>query len=89
MKVIPLSEAKAHLSHYGDLCQEEPVVVTINGVPSFQLAPLENDDDLVEQLIEHNPAFQDLLKRRQGERNVSVKSALRRLTVAGGASRRA
>jgi prevent-host-death family protein len=79
MKVIPLSEAKAHLSRYGDLCQEEPVVVTVNGVPSFQLVPLENDDGLVEQLIERNPAFRELLKRRLDERNISVKSALRRL----------
>lgn len=37
MKVIPLSEAKANLSRYGRLCQEEPIVVTVNGVPTFQL----------------------------------------------------
>lgn len=88
MKLIPLSEAKAHLSRYGDLCQEEPIVVTVNGVPSFQLVPLADDDELVEQLIEHNPAFRELLKRRLDERNVSVKSALRRLRVADGSSRK-
>ena len=40
MKIIPLSEAKAHLSHYGKLCQQEPVIVTVNGLPAFQLSPL-------------------------------------------------
>ncbi len=28
MKVVPLSEAKAKLSRYGQLCHDEPVVVT-------------------------------------------------------------
>lgn len=79
MKVIPLSEAKAHLSRYGNLCQEEPIVVTVNGVPSFQLVPLDDGEGIVDQLIERNPAFRELLTRRQKERNVSVKSALRRL----------
>jgi len=37
MKVIPLSEAKAHLSKYGRLCHKEAVIVTVNGHPSFQL----------------------------------------------------
>ncbi|MBV8775232.1 MAG: type II toxin-antitoxin system Phd/YefM family antitoxin [Deltaproteobacteria bacterium] len=41
MKVVPLSEAKAKLSRYGQLCHDEPVVVTVNGRPSFQLVPLE------------------------------------------------
>jgi hypothetical protein len=35
MKVIPLSEAKANLSRYARLCHEEPVIVTVNGVPPF------------------------------------------------------
>ena len=40
MKVIPLNKAKANLSRYGRLCHEEPIIVTVNGVPEFQLAPL-------------------------------------------------
>ena len=32
MKVIPLSEAKANLSHYGRSCHDEPIIVTVNGV---------------------------------------------------------
>jgi prevent-host-death family protein len=79
MKVIPLSEAKARLSHYGRLCQKEPIIVTVNGVPTFQLAPLDEDDDLIDQLIEHNPAFEELLKTRLSERNLSSKEAAQRL----------
>ena len=52
MKVIPLSEAKANLSLYGRTCHDEPVIVTVNGVPSFQLVPLSEDDDLIDSLLE-------------------------------------
>jgi antitoxin (DNA-binding transcriptional repressor) of toxin-antitoxin stability system len=79
MKVIPLSEAKANLSRYGRLCQEEPVIVTINGVPSFQLAPLEEDDDLIDRLLAENPEFGQLLERRSRERTVSANEARKRL----------
>ena len=79
MKVIPLSEAKAHLSRYGHLCHDEPVIVTVNGVPSFQLVPLEEDDDLIDRLLEHHPKFRRLLRARLRERAVSVKEAARRL----------
>lgn len=79
MKIIPLSEAKAHLSRYGRLCHEEPIVVTVNGSPAFQLAPLKDDDDLVDRLIEHNPAFRRDLEARLRERSVGVKEAARRI----------
>jgi prevent-host-death family protein len=79
MKIIPLSEAKAHLSRYGRLCHEEPVIVTVNGAPAFQLVPLGDDDDLVDRLLEHNPAFVRSLQKRLKERSVSIKGAARRL----------
>jgi prevent-host-death family protein len=79
MKIIPLSEAKARLSHYGRLCQNQPVIVTVNGLPAFQLVPLTEDDDLIDQLLEHNPRFRDLLKMRLREQSISSKEALRRL----------
>jgi len=79
MKVIPLSEAKARLSHYGRLCHKEAIIITVNGVPAFQLVPLDEDDDLIDQLLEHNPAFEKLLKARLSERNLSSKEAARRL----------
>ena len=79
MKVIPLSEAKAHLSRYARVCHDEPVVVTVNGVQAFQLAPLEEDDDLIDELLKHNPKFRGLLAVRLRERTVSAKEAARRL----------
>jgi prevent-host-death family protein len=79
MKIVPLSEAKAHLSRYGRLCREEPVIVTVNGAPAFQLVPLDENDDLVNQLLEHNAAFVRKLEERLQERNLSVKEAARRL----------
>ena len=75
MKVIPLSEAKANLSRYGRLCLEEPVIVTINGVPAFQLSPLEQDDDLIDRLLAENPEFVQLLEHRSREKAVSPDEA--------------
>jgi prevent-host-death family protein len=79
MKIIPLSKAKAHLSKYGKLCHKEPIIVTVNGHPTFQLVPLEENDDLVNELLEHNPAFGDMLRERLQERTVTAKEAMRRL----------
>ena len=80
MKVVPLSEVKANLSRYARLCHKEPVVVTVNGVPSFQLVPLEEDDDLIDRLLEHNPAFRRLLEKRLRERSLSSREVSRRLS---------
>ncbi len=79
MKVIPVSEAKANLSRYGRLCQEEPVIVTINGVPSFQLTPLTEDDDLIDDLLVHNPKFVQVLEERSGEKTISLDEVRKRL----------
>jgi prevent-host-death family protein len=79
MKVISLSEAKAHLSQYGRLCHDEPVIVTVNGVPSFQLVPLEAEDDLIDRLLEHHPAFRKTLEARLRERSITAREALKRL----------
>jgi prevent-host-death family protein len=79
MKVIPLSEAKANLSHYGRSCHDEPVIVTVNGVPSFQLVPLSEEDDLIDSLLEHNPQFRRMLKSRLKEKSVSAKDASKRI----------
>ena len=76
MKIIPLSEAKAHLNRYGKLCQQESVIVTVNGLPAFQLSPLpEEDDDLMNQLLEHSPKFRALLEARVGEPTISCAEA--------------
>ena len=75
MKVIPLSGAKANLSRYGRLCHDEPVIVTVNGVQSFQLVPLEEGDDLIDRLLEHNPKFRRTLESRLSERSLSLTDA--------------
>lgn len=79
MKVIPLSEAKARLSFYAKLCREEPVVVTVNGLPAFQLVALQDDDDLIDQLLKHNPKFREVLEARLREKSVSAREAAKRL----------
>ena len=79
MKVIPLSEAKARLSYYSRLCHREAVIVTVKGVPAFQLAPLEEDDDLIDRLLAENPKFIQTLAQRSRERTVSLNEARKRL----------
>jgi prevent-host-death family protein len=79
MKVIPLSEAKARLSHYSRLCHREPVIVTVKGVPAFQLAPIEEDDDLIDRILEHNPKFEAYLKSCLRGPSLSSAQAMRRL----------
>jgi antitoxin (DNA-binding transcriptional repressor) of toxin-antitoxin stability system len=79
MKVIPLSEAKARLSYYSRLCHREPVIVTVKGVPAFQMAPLEENDDLIDRLLEHNPGFRKYLEACLHTRSLSSAEALRKL----------
>ena len=79
MKIISVSDAKANLSRYGHLCQAEPVIVTVNGRPSFQLLPLKENDDLIDRLLEKHPGFRQTLQRRLHERSVSLNEARRRL----------
>lgn len=79
MKVIPLSEAKARLSHYSRLCHREPVIVTVKGVPAFQLAPLDEDDDLINELLEHNPSFRTYLENCLKGPFLSSEEALKKL----------
>jgi prevent-host-death family protein len=86
MKIVPLSEAKARLSHYGKACHQEPIVVTVNGKPAFQLVPLGEEDDLIDRLIADHPGFRIELHKRLREPNVSADAALRRLRGSGRAS---
>ncbi|MCG8348187.1 MAG: type II toxin-antitoxin system Phd/YefM family antitoxin [Chloroflexales bacterium] len=67
MKIIPLTEAKARLSHYAALCQDEPIIVTVNGVPAFQLVPVDADGDLINELLQHHPSFRSDMERRLRE----------------------
>ena len=87
MKVVPLSEVKAKLSRYGQMCHREPVVVTVNGRPSFQLAPLGEDDDLVDRLLAEHPAFRRLLESRLKEPAVPAPALLGRFGIKSAAGR--
>jgi hypothetical protein len=55
------------------------VIVTVNGVPAFQLVPLEEDDDLIDRLLEHNPRFRQQLEERLREKSISARAAAKRL----------
>jgi prevent-host-death family protein len=79
MKIVPLSEAKAKLSHYARLCHKVPVVVTVHGSPDFQLVPLNEGDDLIDKLIEEHPGFRRLLEERLREREVRARRAVKQL----------
>jgi hypothetical protein len=79
MKVIPLSKAKARLSYYSRLCQREPVIVTVKGIPAFQMVPLNEDDDLIDRLLEHNPGFRKYLEKCLRGPSVPAGKALARL----------
>lgn len=81
MRIVPLSEAKAKLSRYGQLCHKQPVVITVNGRPSFQLVPLKEEDDLIDRLLEEHPGFRGMLEERLGGRVVSAAQAAERLRV--------
>jgi prevent-host-death family protein len=89
MKVIPLSEAKAKLSRYGRLCHDEPIVVTVNGKPSFQLVPLNEDEDLIDLLLTDHAGFREMLEKRLSEPSVSPTTAIRRLKSNSRPARRA
>jgi hypothetical protein len=79
MKAIPLSEAKVRLSYYSRLCHREPLIVTVKGVPAFQLAPLDEEDDLIDRLLEYNPKFRSYLRNCLNGRSIMAKEALDRL----------
>lgn len=79
MKVISLSKAKSKLSYYSRLCQREPVIVTVKGIPAFQMVPLKEDDDLIDRLLEHNPDFLSYLQECLRGRSVPASDALAQL----------
>jgi hypothetical protein len=68
MRVIDLQEAKANLEQYAVECQTSPVVVTKEGQPIFELLPIRPDDaGFLENLMEHDPSFRDLVEERREE----------------------
>ena len=65
-KVIPLSELQTDPEGFLRRCCDsgESLVVKLPDGRAVTIEPLENgEDDLVNELIEHNPAFQALLAK--------------------------
>jgi prevent-host-death family protein len=61
MKMAPVAEVKARLSHYLDEAQEGPVVVTRNGRPVAVLAAVTEPYDLERLVLAYTPRFRRLL----------------------------
>ncbi len=77
MKVIDLSEAKANLDQYARDCQSAPVVVTMDGKPTFELIPIRSDDpEFLDRLIEQNAEFRRLMEGRRREADQGRGSSL-------------
>jgi hypothetical protein len=64
-KVIPLSDLRADPEGVLRRCYDsgQTLVVELPDGGSISIRPVEEDDDLVNQLIEHNPAFRELLAK--------------------------
>ncbi len=65
MKVIPLHELQSDTEGYLRQCCDsgQSLVVELPDRRLVAIQPVENDDDLVNELIEQNPAFQALLAK--------------------------
>ena len=63
--VIPLSDLQADLEGVLGRCYDsgQPVVVELPNRGLITIQPVEPDDDLVNELIEHDPRFRELLAR--------------------------
>ena len=83
MKVIPVTEAKARLTHYGRKCRKEQIVVTVSGRPAFKIVAIDDgdDDDLVQRLLKTNARFRKLVETRFKEKRVRIpaEEVLRRI----------
>ena len=64
-RVIPLSDLQADPEGILSRCYEtgQSLVVELPNHGLVSIQPLEPDDDLADDLIEHNPAFRALLEK--------------------------
>jgi hypothetical protein len=77
MKVIDVGEAKSHLEDYARECHSSPVVVTIDGKPSFEMLPIRSDDpDFIDRLLTTNAEFRQLMEDRRKEADEGKVSSL-------------
>ena len=64
-RVIPLSDLQADLEGMLGRCYDsgQPLVVELPNRGLIAIQPVEPEDDLVNELIEHNSAFRELLAK--------------------------
>lgn len=61
MKIAPVADVKAHLSHYLKICADGPVIVTKNGRPTAVLVAVSDEEDLERLVLAHTPRFMAIL----------------------------
>ncbi len=76
-KVIPLSDFQVDTAGVLNRCYDsgQPVLVELPNRGLVSIQPVESDDDLVNDLIEHNPAFRALLEKSLASPRVPFPSA--------------
>ena len=80
MQQITLTEAAANLQEYGRMCHHERIVVVSEGQPAFQLVPVDDDDNFMNDLIQNNAEFRGAMLNRKSGKTMSAQEALRRLS---------
>jgi hypothetical protein len=77
MRVVDVQEAKSNLEDYARECQSSPIVVTVDGKPSFEMLPIRSDDpDFIDRLLMTNPKFRQLMEDRRKEAEAGKVSSL-------------
>jgi len=77
MKVFDVGEAKFRLEDYARECHSSPVVVTIDGKPSFEMLPIRSDDpEFIDRLLTTNAGFRRLMEDRRKEADEGKVSSL-------------
>ena len=77
MTVIDVVQLKSHLEDYARECHTSPVVVTIDGKPSFEMLPISSDDpDFIDRWLTTNREFRQLMENRRKEADEGRVSSL-------------
>jgi hypothetical protein len=77
MKVIDVGEAKSRLEDYARECHTSPIVVTVDGKPSFEMLPIRSDDpEFIDRLLTTNAKFRRMMEDRQKEADLGKTSSL-------------
>ena len=61
MKIAPVADVKARLSHYVEACAEGPIIVTKNGRPAAVLVSVPDEEELERLVLAHTPRFMAIL----------------------------